>query len=67
MAISACEGWVISNNYVTNNDIGIGGFEGSGCFLIDHNKLTDNRFFGIEIWDGEYTISNTKSLEKMFE
>ena len=32
----------------------------SGCCIIDHNKLTDNRFFGIVIEDSEHTISNTK-------
>ncbi len=51
---------VISSNYVSNNDIGIALFEGSGCCIIDHNKLTDNPFFGIVIDDSEHTISNTK-------
>ena len=27
---------------------------------IENNKLKDNRFFGITIIDGEFTVSNTK-------
>ncbi|NOJ29903.1 MAG: hypothetical protein DA328_07035 [Nitrososphaeraceae archaeon] len=52
---------IISSNYLSNNDVGISvtGKE-SGCCIIDHNKLTENRFFGIVIADGEHTISNTK-------
>jgi hypothetical protein len=34
--------------------------EESGCCVIDHNRFTDNRFFGIAIADGEHTVSNTK-------
>jgi hypothetical protein len=52
---------IISNNYVSNNDVGISMTgEQSGCCIIDHNKLTYNRFFGVVIADGEHTISNTK-------
>jgi hypothetical protein len=54
------EGSVIAKNYLTNNDIGIGVFEGSGCCIIDHNKLVDNLIFGIGIADGNHTVSNTK-------
>jgi parallel beta-helix repeat protein len=53
-------GSVIYNNYVANNDAGISVFGSSECCIIDYNKLTDNRFFGIVISDGEHTISNTK-------
>ena len=60
VADSAGEGSVISNNYVSNNDAGIAVIGTSGCCIIDYNKLTDNRFFGIVINDGEQTISNTK-------
>ena len=62
VADSAGEGSVISNNYVSNNDAGIAVIGASGCCIIDYNKLTDNRFFGITIVDGEQTISNTKIL-----
>jgi nitrous oxidase accessory protein NosD len=52
---------IISNNYVSNNDVGISiTGEQSGCCIIDYNKLTDNRFFGIVIADGEHKVSNTK-------
>jgi hypothetical protein len=61
-AQDAGQGSVISNNYVSNNDAGIsvGGPNGSGCCIIDRNKLTDNRFFGIEVDDDDHIISNTK-------
>ena len=51
---------IISGNKVTNNDLGIALAENSGCCKIENNKLSDNRFFGITIIDGENTISNTK-------
>ncbi len=51
---------IISGNKVTNNDLGIALAENSGCCKIENNKLSDNRFFGITIIDGENIISNTK-------
>ena len=51
---------IISGNKITNNDLGIALAENSGCCKIENNKLSDNRFFGITIVDGEHTISNTK-------
>ena len=51
---------IIAGNKVTNNDLGIALAENSGCCKIENNKLSDNRFFGITIVDGEHTISNTK-------
>ena len=52
---------IISNNYVSNNYVGISiTGEQNGCCVIDYNKLTDNRFFGIVIADGEHKVSNTK-------
>ena len=51
---------IIAGNTVTNNDLGIALAENSGCCKIENNKLSDNRFFGITIIDGENTISNTK-------
>ncbi|HEX6293670.1 MAG TPA: right-handed parallel beta-helix repeat-containing protein [Nitrososphaeraceae archaeon] len=51
---------VFSNNYPSNNDVGISVTGKSGCCIIDRNKLTDNRFFGVVISDGKHTISNTK-------
>ena len=60
VADSAGADSVISKNYISNNDAGIGVVGESGCCIIDYNKLTDNRFFGILIQDGEHTISDTK-------
>ncbi len=51
---------IIAGNKVTNNDLGIALAENSGCCKIENNKLSDNRFFGITIIDGENIISNTK-------
>ena len=51
---------VIANNYVTNNDAGIGVFGSSGCCIVDYNKLKDNRFFGVIIGDSEHIVSNSK-------
>jgi hypothetical protein len=59
-APEADAGTVISYNDVSNNDIGIGVFFNSGCCKIEHNKLTDNRFFGSVIGEGDHTISYTK-------
>ena len=58
--VDSAPGSIVSNNYVSNNDIGIGVFGTSGCCIVDYNKLIDNRFFGIVVNDGEHTISNTK-------
>jgi hypothetical protein len=61
IAVNAGAGSIISNNYLSNNDVGLSMTgEQSGCCIIDHNKLTDNRFFGVVIADGEHLISNTK-------
>ena len=51
---------IIAGNKVTNNDLGIAIAENSGCCKIENNKLSDNRFFGVTVVDGEHTISNTK-------
>jgi Right handed beta helix region len=56
----ADNGSVISNNYISNNDLAIGlGGESESC-VVDHNKITDNLVFGIVVADSEQTISNTK-------
>lgn len=61
IAVNAGAGSIISNNYLSNNDVGLSMTEEqNGCCIIDHNKLTDNRFFGVVIADGEHLISNTK-------
>jgi Right handed beta helix region len=60
VADSAGQGSVISNNYVSNNDGGIGVVGEGVCCIVDKNKLKDNLFFGIVILDGNHTVSNTK-------
>ena len=60
VAVVPGQGSVISNNYLSNNDAGIDVDGASGCCIFDQNKLTDNRFFGVTIVDGEHTISNSK-------
>jgi hypothetical protein len=57
---SPAAGSVISYNDISNNDAGMGVFGNSECCKIDHNTLTNNRFFGILVGEGEHTISNTK-------
>ena len=51
---------IIAGNKVTNNDVGIAVVQNSGCCKIENNKLSDNRFFGVAVVDGEHIISNTK-------
>jgi hypothetical protein len=58
--LGAAAGTIISNNDVSNNDVGIGVFLNSGCCTINANTLTDNRFFGLIISDSTQTSSNDK-------
>ncbi len=60
VAVVPGQGSVITNNYLSNNDGGIDVEGASGCCIVDQNKLTDNRFFGVTIVDGEHTIYNSK-------
>ena len=60
LAIEPASGSTISNNQISNNDLGIAVAGNSGCCEVDRNILKNNRFFGIAIVDGEHTISNTK-------
>ena len=61
VAVNAGVDSIVSNNDVSNNDVGISVTgEQSECCIIDHNKLTDNRFFGVVVADSEHRISNTK-------
>lgn len=45
VADSVSVGSVISKEFISNNDVGIGVFGESECCNIHNNKLTDNRFF----------------------
>ena len=57
-AIFASAGTVIAQNRVSRNDTGIGLFFSPDCCSVNHNTLTDNRFFGDVILDGDNTISD---------
>ena len=59
-AVGAASGSSISNNVISNNDLGMAIALNSGCCEVDRNLLKNNRFFGIAVVDGEHTISNTK-------
>jgi hypothetical protein len=60
LAIEAGAGSVISHNEVSDNDTGIVVAGNSGCCDINHNKLIDNRFFGMILLDGDHTSSHDK-------
>jgi parallel beta-helix repeat protein len=45
-------GTVIEKNTVSDNDVGIYLFGSDGCCRTSKNTLTDNRFFGIVVQDG---------------
>ena len=57
-AIFASAGTEIAHNHVARNDTGIGLFFSPNCCSVNHNTLTDNRFFGEVIQDGDNTISD---------
>ena len=57
-AALASAGTVIAQNRVSRNDIGIGLFFSPNCCSVNHNTLTNNRFFGDVIQDGDNTISH---------
>lgn len=50
----------VSENRVDNNDVGIFQFASPGCCSISENHLTNNRFFGIVILDGNGTTSENE-------
>ena len=50
----------ISENSVADNDVGIYQVASPNCCTISENKLTNNRFFGIVIQDGDGTTSGNK-------
>lgn len=51
-------GTVIANNRLSNNDIGIYLVFSPNCCRVNSNTLTDNRFFGEAIQDGDNSISH---------
>lgn len=57
---SSADGTIVSQNEASNNDIGIGTIEGSGCCKINNNILNNNQFFGLVVQDGKQTSSLDK-------
>jgi len=49
---------ISNNNIIYNNDVGIYLYSSSGCCTTEHNTLTNNRFFGLVIQDGDNTMSH---------
>jgi parallel beta-helix repeat protein len=56
--IYADAGTEFSNNNLYNNDVGIYLYSSSGCCTTHHNALTNNRYFGLVIQDGDNTMSH---------
>jgi parallel beta-helix repeat protein len=50
----------ISGNRVAHNDVGIYQYAAANCCTISENRVTNNRFFGIIIQDGNGTTSENK-------
>jgi parallel beta-helix repeat protein len=59
-AVATASDSSISQNMISNNDLGIALALNSGCCEVDRNILKNNRFFGIAVVDSEHTILNTK-------
>ncbi len=54
-------GTVISDNDVSDNDIGISLVgTSSGCCTVSHNELRNNRFYGLTFQDGNYASSHNE-------
>jgi parallel beta-helix repeat protein len=47
------DGSTISDNHVSGSDVGVYQYASPNCCTISENTLTDNRFFGIVIQDGD--------------
>jgi len=50
---AAPAGTTISDNHISGSDVGIYQFASPNCCTISQNTLTDNRFFGVVIQDGD--------------
>jgi parallel beta-helix repeat protein len=59
LALGAAPGTVISQNLVTNNDVGIVVGSTVDCCRLSQNTLRDNRYYGIAIVDGRQAVSST--------
>ena len=51
-------GTIVARNRLSRNDVGIYLGPAPHCSLVSHNRLTDNRYFGEIIQDGDSTISH---------
>ncbi|HXM94364.1 MAG TPA: right-handed parallel beta-helix repeat-containing protein [Candidatus Dormibacteraeota bacterium] len=59
-ANNAGAGTIISDNKISDNDVGIYLFRGSNCCKTEDNRLKNNRFFGLIIQDGDNTASENR-------
>ena len=57
---STPEGSTIADNHVAGSDVGIYQVFSPNCCRITKNTLTDNRFFGVVIQDGDGTASDNR-------
>jgi parallel beta-helix repeat protein len=51
-------GSMIADNHISGSDVGVYQYGSPNCCRISENTLTDNRFFGIVIQDGDGTTSD---------
>jgi parallel beta-helix repeat protein len=54
------QGTTMANNRISGTDVGIYQYGSPNCCRISQNTLTDNRFFGIVIQDGDGTTSENR-------
>ena len=59
LALGVAPGTVISQNLITNNDIGLAVGGTVDCCRISQNAFRANRYYGIAIVDGRQTVSST--------
>jgi parallel beta-helix repeat protein len=60
LAFGARQGTVISENTISDNDVGIYLGGPAGCCKTSANRLIDNRFFGIGVQDGSNTTTGNQ-------
>jgi parallel beta-helix repeat protein len=51
-------GTIITDNKLSDNDVGIALVKAPSCCTISHNLLVDNRYFGDLIWDSNGSVNN---------
>jgi parallel beta-helix repeat protein len=55
---TAGPGSTVADNHISGSDVGVYQYGSPNCCRISENTLTDNRFFGIVIQDGDGTTSS---------